>query len=208
MSDSAFWTRVGVPLAELRADHSPVWHHTLRISSSYFHLHLDTHFKMPQAKRQKVAEETKPDENPGAVPSDSEASGSRNSSHVSESEAESLSTEEEILESQRQIKSKKTQKRKRRATSPSQFGSTLLALLDTDTPAALPFALKPSVEKRRTQELSEAKTRKASDVERKEREEKGHIQDVIGGWGAERERSLRKVAQRGGGYKTLHSRTV
>ena len=31
-----------------------------------------------------------------------------------------------------------------------------------------------------------------------EREEKGRVRDVIGGWGAESERALRKVAQRGG----------
>ncbi|KIJ57780.1 hypothetical protein HYDPIDRAFT_103853, partial [Hydnomerulius pinastri MD-312] len=34
-------------------------------------------------------------------------------------------------------------------------------------------------------------------VERKEKEDKGRIRDVIGGWGGESERSLRKVAQRG-----------
>ena len=33
---------------------------------------------------------------------------------------------------------------------------------------------------------------------RKEKEEKGRIKDVIGGWGGESERALRKVAQRGG----------
>lgn len=39
---------------------------------------------------------------------------------------------------------------------------------------------------------------KVMQVERKEKEEKGRIKDVIGGWGAEGERALRKVAQRGG----------
>lgn len=130
--------------------------------------------------------------------SEAEASGSGHSSHATDSETESLSTEDEIIDVRRQMKSKKTQKRKRRATSPTRFGSTLLSLLDTDTSAPVPLALKPSVEKKRAQEQSEVKLKKASDVERKEREEKGHIQDVIGGWGGERERSLRKVAQRGG----------
>ena len=48
----------------------------------------------------------------------------------------------------------------------------MLSLLDTATPAAVPFALKPSVERRRVEEKSEVKSKKASDFERKEREEK------------------------------------
>lgn len=160
------------------------------------------HLKMPQAKRAKLADEPKHVDAVDDDLLDEKASGSENSSHATNSESESLSTEEEIMEAERQTKSKKTQKRKRRATSPTRFGSTLLSLLDTDTPAPVPFALKPSVEKRRARELSEVKSKKASDLERKEKEEKGHIQDVIGGWGAERERSLRKVAQRGGEYQS------
>jgi len=38
-------------------------------------------------------------------------------------------------------------------------------------------------------------------VERKEKEDKNRIRDVIGGWGGESERALRKVAQRGGEFR-------
>jgi len=34
-------------------------------------------------------------------------------------------------------------------------------------------------------------------IEKKEKEDKGRVTDVIGGWGGESERALRKVAQRG-----------
>ena len=40
--------------------------------------------------------------------------------------------------------------------------------------------------------------RRGSRCSAKEKEEKGRIKDVIGGWGGESERALRKVAQRGG----------
>ena len=113
-------------------------------------------------------------------------------------DSESLATEDEIAQAQRNAKSHKTQKRKRRATSPSRFGSTLQALLKTDAPSNVPLSLKPSVAKRRTDEILEGKARKLLEGEKKEQEEKNHVEDVIGGWGAERERSLRKVAQRGG----------
>ncbi len=42
------------------------------------------------------------------------------------------------------------------------------------------------------------KAKKLLEGERKEKEERNHITDVIGGWGGESERTLRKVAQRGG----------
>ena len=38
---------------------------------------------------------------------------------------------------------------------------------------------------------------------KKEKEEKSHLIDVIGGWGGENERALRKVAQRGGEFNFL-----
>ncbi|EGO21856.1 hypothetical protein SERLADRAFT_397348 [Serpula lacrymans var. lacrymans S7.9] len=43
----------------------------------------------------------------------------------------------------------------------------------------------------------ESKAKKALQMEKKDREDQGRVKDVIGGWGAESERSLRKVAQRG-----------
>lgn len=91
----------------------------------------------------------------------------------------------------------KTLKRKRRATGPSQFGTILQSLLETETPSALPLSLKPSVARQRNDARLELKARKLIQVERKEKEDRGRIRDVIGGWGAESERSLRKVAQRG-----------
>lgn len=106
-------------------------------------------------------------------------------------------TEDEIAGS-KIVKSKKTLKRKRRATEPSRFGATLQFLLDTDAPSAQPLSLKPSVARQRNDEKLELKARKALQVEKKEKEDKGRVTDVIGGWGGESERALRKVAQRGG----------
>lgn len=62
----------------------------------------------------------------------------------------------------------------------------------------MPLALKPSLSRKKNEEKLELKAKKVLEVERKEREEKGHVQDVIEGWNNENERSLRKVAQRGG----------
>jgi len=46
-------------------------------------------------------------------------------------------------------------------------------------------------------EKQELKAKRAQRIERKDKEDKGRIFDVIGGWGGESERALRKVAQRG-----------
>ncbi|THH09470.1 hypothetical protein EW145_g1988 [Phellinidium pouzarii] len=70
----------------------------------------------------------------------------------------------DLAEAQRPPKSKKTQKRKRRATSPSQFGATLQSLLNTNAPTNLPLSLKPSVAKRRTDEVLEGKAKKLLEV--------------------------------------------
>jgi hypothetical protein len=88
--------------------------------------------------------------------------------------------------------------RKRRALSPTPFGQTLTALLSTSAPSTQPLSLKPSVARAKNDERLEVKARKVLQGERKEKEEKGRIRDVIGGWGGESERALRKVAQRGG----------
>jgi hypothetical protein len=95
-------------------------------------------------------------------------------------------------------KSKKTSKRKLRATSPSQFGQTLEALLNTSAPAEVPLALKPSIGRKRNEAKLDVRAQKAVEREKKEHEEIGRVRDVIGGWGGENERALRKVAQRGG----------
>ncbi|EPQ60577.1 hypothetical protein GLOTRDRAFT_113176 [Gloeophyllum trabeum ATCC 11539] len=105
-------------------------------------------------------------------------------------------TEDEIAQAKRS-KSKKTLKRKRRATDPSSFGTTLQSLLSTETPTTLPLSLKPSLNRKRNDEKLELKAKKVLRTEKKEKDEKGRIRDVIGGWGGESERALRKVAQRG-----------
>ncbi|KAG8746707.1 hypothetical protein FRC10_004011 [Ceratobasidium sp. 414] len=116
------------------------------------------------------------------------------------SSSSSTDTETEISRTQN-AKSKKTSKRKRRATSPTPFGQTLESLLATSVPggsqAGMPLALKPSLLRRKNEEKLEFKAKRVLEVERKGREEKGHIRDVIEGWNNEGERSLRKVAQRG-----------
>jgi hypothetical protein len=92
--------------------------------------------------------------------------------------------------------------RKHRATDATPFGRTLELLLATSVPggaqAGMPLALKPSLSRRKNDEKLEVKAKRVLEVEKKEREEKGHVRDVIEGWNNEDERSLRKVAQRGG----------
>ncbi|KAI0931857.1 hypothetical protein AcV5_004758 [Taiwanofungus camphoratus] len=124
-----------------------------------------------------------------------DGTASENSSAGSD-DVVSPDTEDEIAEA-KWTKSKKTSKRKRRATDTTHFGATLQSLLSTDAPSALPLSLKPSVERKRKDEKLELKGKRVLQVERKEKEDKGRIRDVIGGWGGESERTLRKVAQRG-----------
>ncbi|KAG9123780.1 hypothetical protein FRC07_013993, partial [Ceratobasidium sp. 392] len=116
------------------------------------------------------------------------------------SSSSSTDTETEINRAQH-AKSRKTSKRKRRATSPTPFGQTLESLLATSVPggtqAGMPLALKPSLSRRKNEEKLETKAKRVLEVERKEREEKRRVRDVIEGWNNEDERSLRKVAQRG-----------
>ena len=119
------------------------------------------------------------------------------SSNASSSDGNHEPDTEDEIEEAKLAKSKKTQKRKRRATDAVNFGATLQSLLTTDAPAA-PLSLKPSVARKRKEEKLEAKGKQVLQVERKEKEERGRITDVIGGWGGDGERALRKVAQRGG----------
>jgi hypothetical protein len=125
-----------------------------------------------------------------------EASFSEGSDEQSASGSEP-DTEEEITNAKLK-KSSKTLKRKRRATEPSQFGATLQSLLDTQAPSALPLSLRPNVARKKNDEKLEKRAHKVLQIEKKEKEDKGRIKDVIGGWGGESERMLRKVAQRGG----------
>ena len=118
-----------------------------------------------------------------------------------EGSGQSSDTEEEIAAARASLKSSKTQKRKRRATSPSQFGATLQSLLGTSVANEVPLALKPSLSRKSNREKLDVKARKLLEGEKKEKEEKNHIVDVIGGWGGESERALRKTAQRGGTFQ-------
>jgi hypothetical protein len=135
--------------------------------------------------------------------------------------------------------------RKRRATSPSTFGSLLTNILSTSATAGpsssnstpLPssttaantalnrsqkpskrttsqiqssniLSLAPSIKKTLNARQLEQKARRVLDVTRKEREDKGRITDVLEGWGGREdgvggqdwERTLRKVAQKGGEF--------
>ncbi|KIK70897.1 hypothetical protein GYMLUDRAFT_32972 [Collybiopsis luxurians FD-317 M1] len=101
------------------------------------------------------------------------------------------------IEGMKPQKSRQTKKRKIRATHASAFGATLQSLLNTEAPSSVPLSLKPSIARKRNDEKLEIRAKKVLQVERKEKEDRGRITDVIGGWGGESERALRKVAQRG-----------
>ena len=116
---------------------------------------------------------------------------------ASESPSSEPDTDEAIGDFKK-AKSKNTSRRKIRATAPSKFGATLQSLLNTDAPTTLPLSLQPSVAQRHNHERLEKRARNVLQVKKKEQEDRGRIRDVIGGWGAEGERGLRKVAQRGG----------
>lgn len=148
---------------------------------------------MPVAKRRKLSEEEASQSADDNSPSDAD---SAQPSGIESSPSEP-DTEDEIADLKHQ-KSKKTLKRKHRATTSTNFGSALQSLLDIDAPSGVPLSLKPSVAQRRNREKLESKARKVIQVEKKEEEDKNRIKNVIGGWGTEGERALRKVAQRGG----------
>jgi hypothetical protein len=160
-------------------------------------------YRMPQTKRQKRSHESDMDK---AQSSESESQDELSASEVSSSVKgrQSPDTEDEIAET-RLAKSKKTLKRKHRATDPSNCGATLQSLLETDAPSAVPLSLKPSAARRRNDEKIELKAKKLLKSQRTSKEQVGRIKDVIGGWGAESERTLRKVAQRGGGSASSSS---
>lgn len=162
---------------------------------------------MAPNKRQKIS---KPEEQV----TDDELSVSDNESEVSFDEDEGMESgnsegsqpdEDEEIEGLTRQKSKQTSKRKIRATGGSKFGATLQFLLNTETPSTLPLSLKPSIARKRNDEKLESRAKKVLLIEKKEKEDKARVQDVIGGWGGESERALRKVAQRGG--TPIHFRT-
>jgi len=163
---------------------------------------------MPPDKRQKLEKNSDVDGDGDEVVDQSSDAGEDgleeeySDDNQMSSEVGSPDTEDEIAAA-KTSKSKKTLKRKRRATDPSSFGATLNALLSTNAPSSLPLSLKPSAARKRNEEKQELKAKKVQRIERKDREDKGHVSDVIGGWGGESERTLRKIAQRGGRSRNL-----
>lgn len=137
------------------------------------------------SKDAEVALSASEDEGDFDGPSNSEGSGSDEADSADE------------IDDMKPQKSRQTSKRKIRATGPAIFAANLQSLLDTETPSTLPLSLKPSVARKKNDEKLEQRAKKALLIERKEKEDKNHISDVIGGWGTEGERALRKVAQRG-----------
>ncbi|WFD32808.1 hypothetical protein MSPP1_003859 [Malassezia sp. CBS 17886] len=147
---------------------------------------------------------------------------SRDTDSISAPSDASRDTDDEI--NQRDTKrSKKTQKRKRRAVSPTAFGETLEALLRPQeaaapTPASI-LSLAPSIRRTANATTLRAKAARLALDHRRQREERAHVKDVIGSWGPPGmlpgtdaqaptawmdgggakgyERKLRKVAQRG-----------
>jgi hypothetical protein len=113
--------------------------------------------------------------------------------------------------------------RKRRATSPSTFGSLMTSVLHTQPAASAAVAAKkpskastsqvqstnilslaPSVRKTIAARTLESKAKRVLQVARHEKEDRGRIRDVVTGWsredgigGQEWERNLRKTAQKG-----------
>ncbi|KZT61324.1 hypothetical protein CALCODRAFT_480040 [Calocera cornea HHB12733] len=144
------------------------------------------------------------EEKPKAVEHDVEMSeGVEGDESGSEPEASGSGSEgdgtEEEIDKARTSKSKKTKKRKHRAASPSTFGAVLSSLIEARAPAAGAdlLNLKPSVKHAMKEEKLEKRAREILKGQRKDKEEVGHVTDVIGGWGNEGERVLRKTAQRG-----------
>ena len=129
----------------------------------------------------------------------SKLSGNFSESSFDDREDEEIGSEgDEEIQDLKPQKSRQTSKRKLRATGSSNFGATLQSLLDTNAPSTLPLSLKPSIARKRNDEKLELRAKKVLQIEKKEKEDKARVKDVIGGWGGESERALRKVAQRGG----------
>lgn len=147
---------------------------------------------MPPFKRQKLSDESQDEHDADGEVSEDEESVVDGSASGSEADSQ------DELEGLKRQKSQQTKKRKIRASKKEVFGTVLQALLVTDAPSALPLSLKPSIARRHNDEKLEQRAKKVLQVEKKEKEDKGRISDVIGGWGGESERALRKVAQRGG----------
>jgi len=125
------------------------------------------------------------------------------------------------------FETKKKKKERRRALSPTAFGTSLSALLQAPEPSAAAIAHLHAQASRKSEKETkdiEAKALKFLQATKHEQQERGHVTDVIGGWtarpakpfsqwsnyqddvdqdeertlgGAEAEKVLRKLAQRG-----------
>lgn len=155
---------------------------------------------MPPTKRQKLNEsvQQKHDDEDDDMSSEQESNDSEMEEEVLSAGEPSEPDTDDAIEGLKKAASKQTSKRKIRATAPSKFGATLQFLLNTSTPSTLPLSLKPSIARKQNDEKLEKRATKVLQVEKKEHEDRGRVRDVIGGWGGESERALRKVAQRGG----------
>jgi len=149
------------------------------------------HILMPPLKRQKLTS------------SEDDAPTDEDSLVEDGFDSEQASEDEEI-ENLKPQKSRSTSKRKIRATTNTKFGATLEHLLSTETPSCLPLSLKPSIARKRNDDRLELRAKRVLQMERKEKEDRARIKDVIEGWGGESERALRKVAQRGGELDLHH----
>lgn len=161
----------------------------------------------PLNKRRKLSddEESDNDNNSANEEPMSDVSVDQNSSGVEDNSDDTEIDSEDDMDGVQKPKSKKTMKRKIRATKASTFGAALQSLLQTEAPSSLPLSLKPSIARKHQDNKLELKAKKILAIEKKEQEDKRRIKDVIGGWGGESERALRKVAQRGGKYSSICS---
>ncbi|KAG8858753.1 hypothetical protein FRB96_004890 [Tulasnella sp. 330] len=155
----------------------------------------------PVSKKQKVAHKgeihdyDEKDESSEMAEQERSGTDASDKSDREDESSSSMDTDTEIALTHG--KSKKTVKRKRRAVSPTPFGQALTTLLGTSTKTTQPLALLPEIAKRKNEDKLEMRAHRLLQVERKERDDRGRVKDVIGGWGGESERALRKVAQRG-----------
>jgi hypothetical protein len=153
---------------------------------------------MPPLKRRKLSDDEEEPLESSAEDSVSELEEGSDAGSSIHPDSDDGSEGDDDMEGLKPKKSKKTAKRKIRATGASTFGSALQTLLQTDAPSNQPLSLKPSIARKHNDQKLELKAKKVLQLEKKEKEDLRRIKDVIGGWGGDSERTLRKVAQRGG----------
>ncbi|KAH8917188.1 hypothetical protein BT69DRAFT_1191486, partial [Atractiella rhizophila] len=95
-----------------------------------------------------------------------------------------------------------TEKPKARALSPTSFGASLTHLLSLPAPPShvphtAPSHLLPRAKGSPKPSKLEKEARSLVRQEKRELAERGWVSDVIGGWAGEREKRLRRLAQKG-----------